>query len=740
MKKWLCLLFAVCCFCGAVSVAEDDFVNGNKENTIPETAGARSYTDFAVTGSLVWRVFEDVLSCTDVHTQEMVAELPLARLNEEAVNDLALFSSGDHALLCTACGADSDSPRVSLTELTCENGTIVPGKVQDVTATLAFLFGGKTSWLEVDMVSCSGGIYIAALDKELLFQQFLFIPDTGELRALGSQSLAQYTAVFPCGDGLLQISPDLSGKEELTLISLSDGARTPLGSVVTGSLDQPQNCVFDDANQTLFYQLNGVGYRAKVGQDVKPEAFCIAPQDAMDARYGALADSVYVYLRTDGSLVFQDASARMTSRNLRILDLTGADTVSEVLPDFNAAHPDYLASLVTSDNAEDVLTAMLNQSTDYDGYIVSLGSDLYHTLKNRGYLGSMAGSSLLASAVPVLPERIQSAVLKDGQLVAFPLAVYNTVLAMNVPAMTELSGLAREAMPTDWPGFMQLLSQLSESGLPTDGSLVLYEGQMPGEVLRSTFFSMIMQDCMLWLKQDDSRIGQLQMALLPALQAFETVHWENLGQEDDNWMGSDNPTQLLLTTEPEIAVMALDPGTEYWPLSLQAGGERLIPQDVSVLVINPWSQNAEGILQLAETVWEKMDIVTRMELDLSLSEPVVNTTYEEDVAQLEQIIPMYEQAIAAASDEEEKAQLTADLAELQTFLEGYKQNAAWLISENSIASYRAMLNQLAPAADEFWSEGAGDASILQFLDGMLPASQFVNQFASALQMSLLEAE
>ena len=90
--------------------------------------------------------------------------------------------------------------------------------------------------------------------------------------------------------------------------------------------------------------------------------------------------------------------------------------------------------------------------------------------------------------------------------------------------------------------------------------------------------------------------------------------------------------------------------------------------------------------------------------------------------------------------DENETSKKADMVETEKYLNGYRENAGWIVSESSIAEYRALSSQFAPAVPEFWSADEEDAAVLQFLDGMMPAEQFVAQFVSSLKMALLEGE
>ena len=75
---------------------------------------------------------------------------------------------------------------------------------------------------------------------------------------------------------------------------------------------------------------------------------------------------------------------------------------------------------------------------------------------------------------------------------------------------------------------------------------------------------------------------------------------------------------------------------------------------------------------------------------------------------------------------------------MEAFLNDYKENARWSASEQSIAEYRSLAEQMALTVPEFWSADEEDAAVLQYLDGMISADQFVNALVTTLRMQAME--
>lgn len=754
MKRAFSLLLILCLLisCSALGQSEgafyaaDDSASKVDFSSGEKTDGTlRTYEDLAVSGSCVWHVSDGVIRCTDVHTQQLKAELPLSSLYPETESYLALTSFHGSVMLCVATNAGGEC-RVSLYHLVLQEKEIICNQAYDATEKLSYLFDRDAEWMEVDLTFCAGGLLISALDQDRIFRLSLYDPAGQKTRDLGSVPLFSYTGVFAFGDDILLMGPTEQAPEDeiLTRILAATGERETLGTVRTGSMTSPCNLALNEEEQILYFFSDGIGFRAAIGGTVTPEAFCIMPDETALLRYASFSEKQYIFQNVDTSLLFRDTTETLKAETLRILSLEDSDPIQNILQSFNSSNPDYLCMIVNAESKDDILNAVMNQSADYDGFIINLGSDLYRSLSAKGYLADL-GSNVLLEAVEPYPDRIRSRILKDGKLTAFPVGIRNSVMMLDVAAVTKLTGLSREELPKDWIGFLKLLGLLGESGLADSAAYRLYESGVSADAFRVTLIAAILQDAMLWLDQDESRLSALQMTLTPVLQELDRTDWTLLGLPEENetdtdWTSDDEKTPLLEWVNPEIAVTGFREGAEFWPLSLSSNENALVPQDVAVLVSSSWSRHPEGMVRIAETLCREMDIITRMELDQSLNEPVKNLDYNEDIEYIRTLIPLYEEAISTAKDEESAAELQEELDDLLDYLASYEKLGAWLVSADSIALYRPLEDLFAVHGDEFWDDENESALFLQYVDGMLSADQFVFQLANMIKMSRMETE
>lgn len=747
MKKWLCFLTALTLLVSLCAAAWGEIsAEPEAENAEEEPIGCM---DLAADGTRIWQAVQGTVRCTEISTGERIAEMPLAELlpqnDKEFVRVNIVSRKEGGALLCTVLQDANESVTTELHDLAVEGGQIVLLGSRDVTGTMEPFFGNDAEWMEVDLVACAGGLFMTALDQDTNYNFFLYDPDNGTVKELGQQTFLSYSAAVPCGDRIVLagLSQETENAIDLTLLDPEDGSMSLLCSVVTGTTDQALGYAWDPESNKAFFMLNSTAYRFPLESGAAAEPFAVYSDPLMLTRLGAVAAGKYVLMTENEELVSIAADNELAVTKLTISNMSGLESVSEAARQFNAANPEYLVSVTEGGDENKLLEAMLNQNTDYDAWTMSMDISVFRSLRDRGYLTDLSGSSVLDAAVADMPENIRENVIKDGRLVAMPLNADCGCLIVNTQAAAELAGISREEVPTDWVGFLELLAKLADERALENSDQYCLSDEGSADILREQVFSWILRDAYLWLDEDESRKDSLNEVLLPVLQAYDKIKWDQFGLPDDaqtdmSWFLENEKIPLLSEALLELSVVQMTEGSEYWPLSLQPGGKRAIPESVSVMIVNPYSPHRDVMMKFIESAWEGNDILAKMSLCQSMNEPVINTSYNEDIAYFESMIPVYEGAIAATDNEGEAEALREEMEDMKAFMAEYKEKAYWLASEESIAAYRKWSELFVPAAQAFLSLNDEDTMVLQYLDGMISADMFVSQLISTLQMSQME--
>ncbi len=743
MKKSLCLLLAM--LVGIMAVNGAAVALGEAMN--------EKCPDMTVCGGLVWRIDDMSIVCEDVEAGAIRATLPLSDCldgDDKLVRVSVTAWAEDDVLLALTLNDAMNSGRLRLLELGLSEGSIALIKRYDTCGQLGFLADDRARWYEVNMIGCERRLFIAALDDAYRFHFFLYEPDADALTPLGERSLAAYTAAMPYDGDLLVAGPSEADESllELTRLSLDDGSTQLLDAVVLDSALRAANFAWNASEELLYYSINNTVYSLSPGSSEAPKAVGTLDTAPAELRLGVVAGNRYAALSESGRLLSCDirGSVAFTTR-LRIANVVDDETVVAAARDYGIANPGCTVSVANVAEEADLLSELKAQPSAYDACVLDLRSALYLSLGESGFFADLSDIDALAAAASDMTPRMAEALRMDGHLCAVPTAVGSYCQMLNVPALQTLTGLSREALPTDWPGFIALLGKLADSGaLTAEGEYCLFDVDMPAEGLRDMVFGALVQDCLLWIEADDSAADRLPQALLPTLEAFNGVDWSRLsttgsrpslsqpGAASDDFQleqGGSERTALLGSGMPDIVVAPQAEGMEYWPLSVQPGGERLISQVAFVLCVNPNSDNLEAALSFASLAWEKTDVETKMALRQSMNTPVANAAYREDLDYMAQDAALLQQDIAAAQSAEELALLQAQLDDLQAYMADYRENGRWLASEASIARYRSLADALVPIAPDFGFDDAQAELMFQFLDGALTAEEYADRFAKA---------
>ena len=234
-------------------------------------------------------------------------------------------------------------------------------------------------------------------------------------------------------------------------LSVEDHAHSALGSLPAGI----SGMHYHPAENCLFYVLDGELYAASGDGSAAP--VCALPISQSNA-FSLLCMEDILYI-SDGDLLL--ACDLLAGNDA----LTGRICVQDAFtPLFDRAYLDFTQSyphisVERSGDTRNFLADMLNQSSDVDVYVASVGSGDYQAAYERGYLLDLSSSDFLQSSVTGMYPEIQKWTTRDGALLAVPVSMNFDCLAYN-PAAFERIGLAESDIPQTWEEFFALLAQM----------------------------------------------------------------------------------------------------------------------------------------------------------------------------------------------------------------------------------------------------------------------------------------
>lgn len=709
--------------------------------------------DLAVTGKTVWRITHGSLLCEDPAAGNTLASRQISELLDwQSVDFRALAAwSGDSVL---ACFAGDGGAQAELIELGLDGAAVKEGRRYDAAEKLGFLFK-KDAWLEVDMTSCGQSLFFAALDPDFALNFFLYTPETGALLELGKQELGEYNAAFSTGEKIILALPDEIEDTILHLVRLSstDGSREELCSITMDSAHEAANLAYDASAGCLYYTVNSALYAVTPAKDEPPRIVGGLGAVASSFRLGALVNGRYVCHGLEGQLLSCALDGAYSVVQLRIADTQWADTLADAARDYGVVNPARVVSVLPSAEENELLEELRQSPDAYDAYVVQLDSAACRALFAEGFTADLSGNEVLAAVRDHMPARMRAALEDGGELKAFPLAVYNTTQTLNLAALKDLIGMEADQAPTDWKGFLQLLQKLAKkNALADQKEYVLYSDITVGEY-RDMVLEKILQSCQLWVRSGEGSASQLKKLLPPILKEYEKVDWIHLGLplESLDDMGFSMNTDVAVGGKDgvakgsssmstgsfgipvvadellEIEVIDMEEGAQFWPLSLQSGGQRQILQNLAVICVNPNSPNREAAADFVEYIWRKMGTTAKMTLCASLNDPVVNEHYKEDLAFFEEEAASLEREALREKDPVKKEILNVQAKQTREFAARFRNNAAMAASEESIAYYRSVQDGMIPIGDGFWSNEASIEAEYDYLDGFISAAEMIER-------------
>lgn len=733
--------------------------------------------DLATADGHVWRFTRGRVLCEDPSADAdnmQIASLPVEDLlGEGATADFEAIASwsDDSVLLCLSELDEEGTRKVELVELGLKDGKIEERGRQDATAKLSSLMvvdatageiatasdGG--AWLEADVVSVNRQLVIGVLGSDFQMHFHLYDPATDKLVDLGERSLDQFQSMVPYGDDVLIVEPDDfdEGTLKLVKMSLPSGDLDEVCALQVNSAQHMYNFSYDSAADKLYFTANNLVHAVKPTSDSVPQVVGRFDAVPADFRVGALASGRYACHGPEGELLACDAGGSLDIVELRVVDTQGIDLLDDAAADFGVAHPSN--SVAVTDSEEEALVKKLENAPDScDAFVVRVGAGAWQNLMEGGYMAQLNGSDLLAAVQGDMPWRMRYAVEKDGDLLGFPVSVESFCQSVNVPAMAKLAGIGVSDFPTDWAGFLQLLAKLADSGvLVGNEQYVLYGSGESAEGLRENMLANIVQSCMLAI-HDGKQPSEVRESFVAILKEFEKIDWSQLGLGDandgapgfeapnaasgvgmgdeagasedvdgasgTNSPGPDGRTPLIADSLVELDVQNVEEGMQYWPLSVGAEGKRLVVQLLVAVCVNTRSANSEAAIAFVEHLWEKSSMTSKMMLCQSVNDPVPNEDYDMELAYYDKLIAKLEKQVDEASDDDTKNALQAQLDDVSNFSERYRQNAKLTASEQSIADYRALQDDLEPVEYTVWDDEHLVEGMYVYLDGGSSAEEF----------------
>ncbi len=526
---------------------------------------------------------------------------------------------------------------------------------------------------------------------------------------------------------------DSENEEEITSITLDGG--------------MPGAMCADVANNVLYYVYNGEVWAAP-GMDMTA---AIAVNDcplAYDSNIQLLEDgNLLLYgqntvvirgtdptQRADYALVVQDSGyvSAMREAMYTFSDSTGVPVI-----------------IRQTDATDTILQSMMNRDDQVDIYTLPVESSAFDALRNRGFLADLSGNEQLTADVQRMNPFAQSVAIRDGKLVAVPMSAYGNAMGYRTEVLKMLG--EGETLPATWNEFFDWVESLPAK---MEGkSLSAFSVWTTKWEFRYTILMRIMEQYQAYISQGDREYAFNTPLLRGLLERLAAVDLDALGLrngeegEEGGMWSEDDYKETLLETYAATTIETYNEGLVPLTLSLEDGAEPILPVNMTVAFVNPYSQHPEEAAAfLAETV-KNLDTSNRYTLFSDTREPIRYQDYEEYKKNLQQWLEDARKSLEEAVNEEDKAAY-------QETVEGYEKTLAeiddtyYMISPKSIEAYQNRVPYIQVLSYDLGStmmSGNGNdyndgyyQLVDNFANGQVTAEELLTTIDRKIQMMLLE--
>ena len=563
--------------------------------------------------------------------------------------------------------------------------------------------------------------------------------------------------IAPYKDGaLLAELYNAETDKSVRLVSFNpaDGSIQQLSEIPIENYTPLQGLAYDAATDTVYCIKAGEICAVDLQSATVGEGVTEMPLEAYNAAPGCILDGGYYAFCSEGAAIRNLDPALKAQSKLRINDSYWSDTVNSAYYRFANAHGD--VSVVLSreySDVENLIENMMNRDDKNDIYVLSTASSFFEALHNRGYLMELDSNEKIKAFADSIYPSVREGLSTDGHLVALPLSTYSWSVGFNEQALGKL-GMKIEDVPNNWSDFLDFLAGLSGKLTEESGIHLVYNGYTD-EDLRYELLNMILMDYQYYVNATDSDQGYDTPLVHELLEKLEKTDFTALGlpseMDDEGFMmDAYGEESVLMQTTTGCSI-----GNFYGmftPVLMQVAPDqpaRLV-LDTTVLIVNPFTKNADSALAFAAEVLDNLSKQTLYALNPDLNDPIRGEQNQATLDELREDIDALRQEYEKAPAEE-KQSLEADIQDEEKSYE-YAETYNWDVSPREIEWYRAhddniiisIYNWLYPDTVDEEDDGNigqnAEASDLmeQYLSGMINLNDMLAGIDRKVQMRRLE--
>ncbi len=539
-------------------------------------------------------------------------------------------------------------------------------------------------------------LFILSYDDSYNDLLLLYNLTTGSCEEQYMQNISSVTA-GPDGRLLLcRYSLEDEGGYELSLFDPASASSEKIARIPI-TAGYIQGLCYSAKNNTLYYTAAGE-LRAVPDLDFS-QVFAVndCPLESNPTAQLLPDGRILIYDYTTALLRTTDPALRQEI-TLRVTDYAYLPILDSAYYDFTAANGNVSLVIDRYGSVQDILQAMMSQDSTTDVYTLSMSSSAFSALFNRGYMTSLSGSEKLTTLVNSMYPAVSTAVRKDGELTAVPLAASAYGLGYNPKALRK-AGMSESDLPRSWEALFDFLEQLPAR---LEGSKVkAFPDWIALPDVKNSLLSMILSDYEALAATTGQSVDFSAPILQSLLERLGRLNADALGiragwEEEENGISYDwQEDGYLLDLNTPLTIGAYN--AEYTALMLSLdGGDPVSGYTVICAFVNPYSlhpSEATAFLESAAGRIAKADLYT---LSPENNEPLRYPDFEEYKEYLTQTLKEDRESLEKEEDPTLRSAMEETIANLENNLASI-DDTYWQISPEAIVAYQARAPYLIPA-------------------------------------------
>ena len=470
-----------------------------------------------------------------------------------------------------------------------------------------------------------------------------------------------------------------------------DGRNEKLLAEVPGCTSGTIAPCYDPAADTLYFVRGGelCAMPQLDPERIEPVNTCLQADAS-----AVMAPGGFVLMKTADTVTLKNTDpARRGGITLRILNRGWGETIPETIYAMGSVRGDI--SVTQQEEGEmksDILQAMLTRDDSIDIYVLHYDSNEFQALLSRDYLPDLSGNAKIAENTNRLYPYIRDAVKQNGKIIGVPVWIEGTALGVEREVWKQLGG-TEENLPKTWSGFFDWLETLPER---LEGQEVRLDSS-DRVFLRKEILQMLLNQYEIRME----RRGEKDYAfacpeLCDLVQRLNSLDYDAL-RLADNWEQDEAYEDPNGGKEPllEISANTLICGekwTDLLALSFAEGEEAILPVEMDVAFVNPFSAHQEEAAEFLALAMDNLEFYDKYDAYTDMTEPARYPEFEENMQWLRDLIEKDRKELEKAKDDEEKDRIEEEILILEDSLKR-SELEEWRVSREDVERYQKRQGQ-----------------------------------------------